>query len=166
VQLYLNLATDQTFLFRDGQVSIEARVDRDDLTEVMAEIEEVARKDTHFIPRYSELAYIPRHFSDLLQTSLPCTESQVKLMVHSTGEVGGCWAHSGAHNIRETSIAEILASDHYRDQHEKFFRKECKGCGSNYALNLSWRPRSYFDDLMWRLHRRSLASPPVQKAAA
>ena len=28
VQLYLNLATDHTFLFRDGQVSIEARVDQ------------------------------------------------------------------------------------------------------------------------------------------
>ena len=85
VQLYLNLATDHTFLFRDGQVSIEARVDQGRVDVALAEVEEVMRADRRFLPRYSELAYLRGHFADLLQTRLPCAESQLKLMVHSTG---------------------------------------------------------------------------------
>ena len=46
VQLYLNLATDRTFLFRDGQVSIEARVDGDRIAAAMARVEEGLRERT------------------------------------------------------------------------------------------------------------------------
>jgi MoaA/NifB/PqqE/SkfB family radical SAM enzyme len=157
VQLYLNLATDHTFLFRDGQVSIEARVDRAQVDAALAEVEQVLRADRRFLPRYSELAYLRGHFADLLQKPLPCAESQLKLMVHSTGEVGGCWGHDATANVRTTPLREIVAGAAYREEHARFFRKECVGCGSNYALNLAWRPRTYAVDVLWRAGRRSLA---------
>ena len=159
VQLYLNLATDHTFLFRDGQVSIESRVDRPAVDTALAEVERLLRADRRFLPRYSELAYLRGHFEDLLQRRLPCAESQLKLMVHSTGQVGGCWGHDAGQNVRTTPLAEIVAGAGYRAEHDRFFRKECVGCGSNYALNLAWRPRTYAADLLWRAGRRSLAAP-------
>ena len=42
----------------------------------------------------------------------------------------------------------------YREEHARFFRKECVGCGSNYALNLAWRPRTY-------VGRRAVAGRPA-----
>ncbi len=110
MQLYLNLATDRTFLFRDGQVSIEARVDGDRISAAMARVEERLRANRRFVPRYSELAYVRRHFEDLLQGDLPCAESQLKVMVHSTGEIGGCWGHDAKVDVRDTPVAEILES--------------------------------------------------------
>jgi MoaA/NifB/PqqE/SkfB family radical SAM enzyme len=161
VQLYLNLATDHTFLFRDGQVSIESRIDREQVDRALAEVEDVLRADRRFVPRYSELSYLRGHFDDLLQRRLPCAESQLKLMVHSTGQVGGCWGHDAKDNVRTTPLKDIVAGTHYRDEHERFFRKECVGCGSNYALNLAWRPRTYAADMLWRARRRSLAVAPT-----
>jgi MoaA/NifB/PqqE/SkfB family radical SAM enzyme len=158
VQLYLNLATDKTFLFRDGQVSIESRVDDASISTAMASVEQLLRRSRRHVPRYSELAYVRRHFEDVLQGDLPCAESQLKVMVHSTGEVGGCWAHDGSHNVRDFPVSEILATDAYHEEHERFFRKECVGCGSNYALNLAWRPHTYVEDVLWRLGRRRLAT--------
>jgi MoaA/NifB/PqqE/SkfB family radical SAM enzyme len=156
VQLYLNLATDRTFLFRDGQVTLEARVGRDRIDAALVAVERLLREDRRFLPRYSALAYMRGHFDDVVQRSLPCAESQLKLMVHSTGDVGGCWGHDSSTNVRETSIVEIVSSRGYREEHERFFRKECVGCGSNYALNLAWRPRTYVEDALWRLGRRDL----------
>ena len=158
VQLYLNLATDHTFLFRDGQVAIETRVDDDRLGAAMAQVEARLRRNRRFVPRYSELAYVRRHFEDQLQGRLPCAESQLKVMVHSTGELGGCWGHDARANVRDTPVAEILDARAYREEHARFFRKECVGCGSNYALNLAWRPGTYVEDALWRLGRRRLAS--------
>ena len=159
MQLYLNLATDRTFLFRDGQVSLEARVDGDRISAAMARVEQLLRTNRRFVPRYSELAYVRRHFEDLLQSDLPCAESQLKVMVHSTGEMGGCWGHDAKANVRDTPVAEILDSEAYREEHARFFRKECAGCGSNYALNLAWRPRTYVEDALWRVGRRQLVPP-------
>jgi hypothetical protein len=82
-------------------------------------------------------------------------------MVHSRGEIGGCWAHDGHDNVRDTTIADMIASARYRDEHAKFYRKECNGCGSNYSLNLSWRPKSHVENLLWRAGRRTLASVPA-----
>lgn len=159
VRLYLNLATDTTFLFRAGEVGQLKRVDHDGLEDALAGLEEVLRRDRSWLPRYSDLRYMRGHFSDVVQRDLPCAESQLKLMIHSRGEVGGCWAHDPESNVRTTSLREVIDSTHYREEHERFFRKECVGCGSNYSLNLRWRPASYRDDLLWRLGRRSLARP-------
>jgi MoaA/NifB/PqqE/SkfB family radical SAM enzyme len=156
VQLYLNLGTDTTFLFRDEEVSQLVRVDRPALTEALRRLETLARQDHKGLPRFSDLRYVAQHFDDRLQSHLPCAESQLKLMIHSTGGVGGCWGHDPVHNVRDMSIKDIVATRHYRDQHARLFRKDCIGCGSNYSLNLRWRPATYFEDARWRLRRRSL----------
>jgi len=157
VTLYLNLVTDRTFLFRTGEVTGQTAVVRDRLDAALAELEAMARRDRRRLPRYSDLRYLRGHFSDLVQRDLPCAESQLKLMVHSRGEVGGCWAHDPTATVRERSLAEIVDAPEYRVEHARLFRKECVGCGSNYSLNLRWRPGTYLADLQWRAGRRSLA---------
>ena len=156
VQLYLNLATDTTFLFRAPGVDRLSTVDDTQLRDALAELELLARQDRRWLPRYSDLRYVQRHFTEVIQRELPCAESQLKLMIHSRGEVGGCWGEDPHDNVREVSIAEVVDSDRYREEHERFFRKDCVGCGSNYSLNLRWRPSSYLHDLGWRTGRRRL----------
>jgi MoaA/NifB/PqqE/SkfB family radical SAM enzyme len=156
VQLYLNLATDQTFLFRAAEVSHQKQVAPDRIAAALRRLDAIKRADPRWLPRYSDLAYIPGHFSEIRQSDIPCAESQLKLMIHSRGEIGGCWAHDPAANVRERSIADVLGSKHYREEHKRFFRKECVGCGSNYSLNLRWRPTTYLEDLRWRTGRRHL----------
>jgi MoaA/NifB/PqqE/SkfB family radical SAM enzyme len=159
IQLYLNLATDHTFLFRDGQVTLESRVSAERVDAALVEVESILRADRSYLPRYAELSYLRAHFREVLQPGLPCAESQLKLMIRSTGEVGGCWGHDPHRNVRTAPLSEIVAGTDYRDEHDRLFRKECVGCGSNYALNLAWRPRSYVQDGLWRVGRRSLAVP-------
>lgn len=156
VQLYLNLATSTTFLFRAPGVDGLADVDDADLRIAMAAMERLARQDRRWLPRYSDLRYVQRHFTELIQRELPCAESQLKLMIHSRGEVGGCWGEDPHDNVRDVAVADVLASSRYRDDHERFFRKDCVGCGSNYSLNLRWRPSTYWHDLGWRIGRRRL----------
>jgi MoaA/NifB/PqqE/SkfB family radical SAM enzyme len=158
VRLYLNVATDQTFLFRDDEVTGLAAVADERLREAMEEVERVARADARYLPRYSDLAYVRRHFRDPLQRSLPCAESQLKLMIHSRGEIGGCWGHDPGRNVRQTTIADLIAGEDYRAEHARLFRKDCVGCGANYSLNLRVRPRTYVEDGLWRLGLRSLGS--------
>jgi MoaA/NifB/PqqE/SkfB family radical SAM enzyme len=156
VQLYLNLATDRTFLFRDPEVSGQTRIDDQALRKALRQVEALARTDSRWLPRFSDLRYIPRHFEDVVQRDVPCAESQLKLMVHSRGGVGGCWGHDPTENVRERSLAAIVDGQRYRQEHVRLFRKQCVGCGSNYSLNLRWRPRTYLADLRWRRGRASL----------
>jgi len=159
VKLYLNLATDKTFLFRAAEVADQARVAPGDLDPVLAELEALLRRDRRCLPRYSELRYMRGHFTDLVQRDLPCAESQLKLMIHSRGEIGGCWGHDPSATVRERSVAEVVDAAGYRDEHARLFRKDCVGCGSNYSLNLRWRPGTYVQDLLWRAGARSLTTP-------
>jgi MoaA/NifB/PqqE/SkfB family radical SAM enzyme len=156
VALYLNLVTDRTFLFRTSAVTGQTDVTGDRLDSALAALEAMARADRRWLPRYSDLRYVRGHFSDLVQSDLPCAESQLKLMVHSRGEIGGCWAHDPTASVRARSIAQIVDAPEYREEHARLFGKECVGCGSNYSLNLRWRPGTYLADLQWRGGRRSL----------
>ncbi len=158
VRLYLNLATDHTFLFRAPEVGRLKQVADADLTSALRRLEEVKRADPGWLPRYSDLKYIPGHFADVVRTDVPCAESQLKLMIHSRGEIGGCWGHDPAASVREQRIAAVIGSPHYRQQHARLFRKDCVGCGSNYSLNLRWLPRTYVEDLLWRAGRRHIGA--------
>jgi hypothetical protein len=53
-------------------------------------------------------------------------------------------------NVRDRSIASIIDSAAYRDEHERLYRKDCVGCGSNYSLNLRWRPSTMVRNRLWR----------------
>ena len=156
--LYLNLATDHTFLFRDEQVSAESSVGRDAVDRALSEIERILRADPSGLPSFAELGYLRRHFREINQNDLPCAESQLKLMIHSRGEIGGCWGHDGEDNVRVTTVAAAIDSAGYRAQHERLFRKDCVGCGSNYSLNLAWRPGTHVQNALWRAGRRTLAT--------
>ncbi len=158
VRLYLNLGTDTTFLFRADPVTERVALDAGDVDAALARLESVLRRDSTWLPRYSDVRYMREHFADVVQEGLPCAESQLKLMVHSTGGVGGCWGHDPTMNVRDRSIADIIDADEYRDQHARLFRKDCVGCGSNYSLNLRWRPSTYVSDSLWRHGRRSLTA--------
>ncbi len=156
VPLSLNLTSDTTFLFRHEQVTIERRLSTTDLDGVLGQVQEMLRADRRHVPRYSEWRYLRRYFTEPTPRTPPCAESQLKLMVHSTGEVGGCWGHDATHNVRDRPIASIVDAPDYREEHQRLYRKDCVGCGSNYALNLRWRPSTYVQDLLWRLGRRSI----------
>jgi MoaA/NifB/PqqE/SkfB family radical SAM enzyme len=151
VRLYLNLATDSTFLFRDDAVSPETAVEHDALRRALDEVEAIQRADRRWLPSPADLAYVAEHFEERLQGDLPCAESQLKLMVHSTGGIGGCWGHDPTMNVRDRSIASVIDSAAYRDEHERLYRKDCVGCGSNYSLNLRWRPSTVVHNRRWRI---------------
>jgi MoaA/NifB/PqqE/SkfB family radical SAM enzyme len=157
VQLYLNLATDKTFLFNSPAVTEQTRLRGGEFVSALQKMERIARTDSSWLPRFSDLRYVSQHFSDVASKNLPCAESQLKLMIHSRGEIGGCWGHSARYNVREHPINDVIAGAHYRSEHAQFFRKECVGCGSNYSLNLRWRPITYFRDALWRLGLIKLA---------
>lgn len=157
VRLYLNLGSDRTFLFRDQEVSEHVQVDQAALRASLGALATKMRVDPSGLPRPSDLRYIPKHFAEAVQTDLPCAESQLKLMIHSTGDVGGCWGHDASSNVRDRSLGEIIDDPAYRDEHARLFRKECVGCGSNYSLNLRWRPTSYLHDVRVRMGRELLS---------
>lgn len=156
VQLYINLATDHTFLFRAPEVARQKQVRPADICSALSKLDAIKRADPRWLPRYSDLKYIPGHFSELVQHQVPCAESQLKIMIHSRGEIGGCWAHDPVFNVRDQAISSVISSAHYREEHARLFRKDCVGCGSNYSLNLRWLPATYLDDLLWRAGLRHL----------
>ncbi|OFV92774.1 MAG: hypothetical protein A3H95_14480 [Acidobacteria bacterium RIFCSPLOWO2_02_FULL_64_15] len=158
VRLYLNLATDKTFLFRDEAVAHQTQVSGAELGRAFAQLERLARRRGDYLPRYSDLHYAALRFSEPMQRSVPCAESQLKLMVHSRGEIGGCWGHDPTANVRHTPIRDVIDSVEYRTEHARLFRKDCVGCGSNYSLNLRWRPGTYLDDLLWQFGRRRMGT--------
>jgi MoaA/NifB/PqqE/SkfB family radical SAM enzyme len=145
VDLYLNLGTDTTFLFRHAEVTDHLDVDEAELRAAVEELDRRARRGDRRVPSSRDLAYIPGHFGFGPVEAVPCVESQLKLMVHSTGDVGGCWGHDPTMNLRERSVRSIIDSAEYRAEHARLFRKDCVRCGSNYSLNLRARPAGLID---------------------
>ncbi|MEO5899293.1 MAG: radical SAM protein [Ilumatobacteraceae bacterium] len=160
VPLYLNLGTDKTFLFRDDSVSAAVAVVAERAADGVRPLEAAELTLDPRIPGPSELEYIKHFFGASSAFSArrdpPCAESLLKILVHSTGEVGGCWGEHLEFNVREHRIDAVLRDRAYRDAHSKWFRKECVRCGSNYALNLRFDPRSYAFDLRRRVQARML----------
>lgn len=150
VELYLNLGTDTTFLFRNPEVSKLLDVDEEQLRTSLADLDRRSRAGNRRLPTPRDLAYIPGHFGFGKVNFVPCVESQLKLMVHSTGEVGGCWGHDPTLNLRNQSIRSIIDGAAYREEHARLFRKECVGCGSNYSLNLRVRPTGFVEAIQRR----------------
>lgn len=151
VGLYLNLGTDTTFLFRHPEVTANLAVDESELRAALAVIEERSRRGDRRLPSPRDLRYIPGHFGFGPLQAVPCVESQLKLMVHSTGGVGGCWGHDPTFNVRQRSLRSIVDGDEYREEHARLFRKDCVKCGSNYSLNLRVRPAGVAEALARRL---------------
>ena len=140
VDLYLNLATDTTFMFRDQTISEQTELDEASLRAALAEMTALVEANPEHLPPQRELDYIPGHFELEPKVEVPCVESQLKLLVRSTGETGGCWGHDAVTNVRDARILDIIDSVHYREEHVRLFEKDCVQCGSNYAVNLRTQP--------------------------
>ncbi|MFV0259818.1 MAG: radical SAM protein [Acidimicrobiales bacterium] len=145
VSLYLNLGTDTTFLFRHPDVTAQLDVDETVLRDALADLERRVRGGSRRLPPVRALRYIPGHFELEPASTVPCAESQLKLMIRSSGQIGGCWGHDGTLNVRDRSIRSVIDDPAYREEHDRFFRKDCVQCGSNYALNLKLRPAGFLD---------------------
>ncbi len=158
VTLYLNLGTDQTFLFAHDDVAASIRVSTDDIADGIRPLRSDRFSADRRLPSPAELEYAKHFFGArsifFARRDPECVESLLKLLVHSTGEVGGCWGETLDFNVREQSVASVLESAEYRREHQRLFDKDCVRCGSNYALNLRFDPRSQLYNLRRRLATR------------
>lgn len=150
-KLYLNLVSDRTFLFRHQDVSKQMIVSMRQIEQMLQEIAPLVKDSGSILPRFSDLAYVRKHFSDIIQHTIPCAESQLKVMIRSDGGLGGCWGHDPVTSVRTVAIRDFLDSPFYHRQQAAFFRKQCTGCGSNYSLNQRWRPSTYCLDFISKL---------------
>lgn len=150
VKLFFNVVTDRTFLFRDSAIGPLADLDREALGEALNELLLLKRERSRFLPRYSTICYIASHFENQLQKDLPCAESQLKLMVHSRGQIGGCWAEDPIFSLRARPMADILASTAFKRGQSRLLFKECQGCGSNHSLNMRLEARPLLLDMLWQ----------------
>ena len=151
VNLFFNVLTDHTFLFQGHQIVRLGEIDNSSLDSALRELLVHKREKPKFLPRYSVIRYIAKHFRDQLQKDLPCVEASLKLMVHSQGQVGGCWAHDAEFSVREQTVEDILRSAKYRRTQTDLYFKRCRGCGSNHSLNLRFDPRAIVQDALWRV---------------
>ncbi len=156
VRLAINLASDTIFLFRHRDVTELTQIAPGELSQAATLMEQLARANSNSLPRYSDLRYAIKHFRDPDVGSLPCADAVMRLLIHSRGEVGGCWGHDPTANIRTTSIKEVIDSAAYRAEHARLFRRDCVGCTSCYSQNLRSRPMTYVQDALWRVGRRQL----------
>jgi MoaA/NifB/PqqE/SkfB family radical SAM enzyme len=151
VQLFLNVLTDRTFLFRGYEIGGLGDMNDVSLSDALDTLLAHKRQHPEFLPRYSAISYVGDHFKDQLQPELPCVEANLKFMVHSRGEVGGCWAHDPEFSVRKQRLAQIIRSERFRKTQTDLFFKRCKGCGSNHSLNLRFDPRAVCHDALWKM---------------
>jgi MoaA/NifB/PqqE/SkfB family radical SAM enzyme len=173
VRLSLNVLTDHTFLFRGHNITRLGEIDQQALDHALNEFLVLKRERPEFLPRYSVICCVGDHFQDQLQQELPCVEAYLKLMVHSRGQAGGCWAHDPEFSLRTESVQSILSSVKSRERRTDFFFKRCRGCGCNHALNLRLDQRALLYDALWclgifRKRRKIYAklNPTLRRAGA
>ncbi len=132
--------------------------DKPKLEQIQRELLEMKGQDYHsVVGTYANIDYITDYFKDPLQAKIPCTVSQVRVMINSRGEVyGGCWSMGGWGSLREKSLRAILDSPAYREAHRAMFRKECPGCSCGYSTNLRYYLPLTVKDKLWR------ALPPLR----
>ena len=99
-----------------------------------------------------------RHFTERLQRDLPCAESQLKLMIHSRGEIGGCWGHDPTLNVRERRSPTSSTAPTTATSTTGSSARTASVAARNYSLNLRWRPSSYMADVLWRVGARHLGA--------
>jgi len=156
IRLYCNLASYTTFLFRHEKVKRLAEIDAETIDSVLTKCERQLRAFKKSGLNFSELSYLRGHFKDPLREEIKCVESQLKLWIRSNGDIGGCWAEDPVHNIKNVKIMELIDSRDYQRKLINFYHKECKGCGSNYSLNLNFTVDKHLKDYLWELGLISL----------
>jgi MoaA/NifB/PqqE/SkfB family radical SAM enzyme len=141
IQLFFNMVTDHTFLFRNNEVRDLANINVDALIKNRDQLLALKRKNPRYLPSYSAISNLEDHFKDVKQESLLCAESQIKLMIHSQGQIGGCWGEDPLHSLRIKKLGEIFNSKDFIKRQSLLYWKQCRGCGSNNSLNMRLSPR-------------------------
>lgn len=126
--------------------------DRKRLRDIQKALTEMKGKNPGaVIGTWASIAYIADYFSDPLHKEIPCTVSQVRVMINSHGEVyGGCWSMGNYGSIREKPLKEIMASPAYRKAHKAMFKKECPGCSCGFGTTLRYDLRETLKDEAWK----------------
>jgi MoaA/NifB/PqqE/SkfB family radical SAM enzyme len=112
------------------------------------------KEEDHYstVNTYADIDYMSSYFSDPLQRKIPCTVSQLRLMINGTGEVyGGCWSMGTYGNIRDTPLKEIIASRKYQRAHKAMFYKLCPGCSCGYTTNVRYSVPKQWKDRFFNL---------------
>ena len=127
--------------------------DRPRLKDLQRELVEMkSGSRASMVNTYADLDYMSSYFSDPLQADVPCTVSQLRIMINSHGEVyGGCWSMGSYGCLRKQSLREILSSDAYRRAHRAMFYKECPGCCCGYTTNVRYSLPLQWRDQLFRL---------------
>jgi MoaA/NifB/PqqE/SkfB family radical SAM enzyme len=144
--------------------------DKPKLQHIQRQLLEMKGQDYRSVTgRYANIDYITHYFKDPLQAKIPCTVSQVRVLINSRGEVyGGCWSMGGWGSLRDKSLREILDSRAYREAHKAMFRKQCPGCSCGYGTNLLYYLPLTVKDQLWRVLpplRASIVGPPREEPA-
>jgi len=117
---------------------------------------------------YGDIDYMSSYFDDPLQRKIPCTVSQLRIMINGRGEVyGGCWSMGSYGNVRQTPLPEILESKKFRKAHHAMFYKLCPGCSCGYTTNVRYslplqlkdRLFNFFPFLRRRIYAKEHALP-------
>jgi len=89
--------------------------------------------------RHIDISYFSDYFKDPIQKKIPCTVSQLRVLIDSWGNVyGGCWSMGSYGNLLKDSLDSILSSTAYLKNHRKMFYKNCPGCSCGYMTNLRY----------------------------
>jgi MoaA/NifB/PqqE/SkfB family radical SAM enzyme len=79
-------------------------------------------------PRY-EVDYITRYYHREQPAEPPCVLGYTQVFILSNGDVlTGCYPLPPVGNILRQKLADVLASEAYRQQAEQMVRRECPGC--------------------------------------
>jgi MoaA/NifB/PqqE/SkfB family radical SAM enzyme len=101
---------------------------------------------------YVDIDYMSAYFRDPLQQHIPCTVSQLRIMINSHGEVyGGCWSMGSYGCLRQQSLREIINSPRYRQAHRDMFYKACPGCSVGYMHNTRYSLPMQLRNLVFKL---------------
>jgi len=118
---------------------------------------------------YADFNYISSYFSDPLQPAVPCTVSQIRIMINGQGEVyGGCWSMGSFGSIRLQSLRDILTSEKYKSAHQAMFFKRCPGCSCAYQTNIhysvSMQAKNFIFSILPSLRKKIYADNHPHKA--
>lgn len=112
------------------------------------------KRENHYstINTYADIDYMTSYFDNPLQREIPCTVSQLRIMVNGRGEVyGGCWSMGTYGNVRQTPLREILESKKFRKAHHAMFYKLCPGCSCGYTTNVRYSMTLQWKDRLFNL---------------
>jgi len=111
------------------------------------------RKPSLFKQGLSSLRYISSYFRDSIQRGIPCSKSQLRIMVGPEGLVyGGCWSMRPIGDLRYSQLKDIIDSSFFKKMQRRMFKKDCPGCSCGYETDLKYSPGHLLKDAAFNLY--------------